>query len=79
MPVETALALGLLRRQGFAVSAVLVGLAEDGSDDRAVAAGRLMAEGVRDVRFVNTEAELMNLGDRSAPGPAEYGFLTHLA
>jgi len=79
VPVESALALGLLRRQGFAVSAVLVGMAEDGSDDRAVAAGRLIAEGVRDVRFVNTEAELMNLGDRSAPGPAEYGFLTQLA
>jgi uncharacterized protein (DUF58 family) len=79
VPIESALALGLLRRQGFAVSAVLVGMAEDGSDDRAVAAGRLMAEGIRDVRFVNTEAELMNLGDRSAPGPAEYGFLTQLA
>jgi uncharacterized protein (DUF58 family) len=79
VPVESALALGLLRRQGFAVSAVLVGIAEDGSDERTVAAGRLLAEGVRDVRFVNTEAELMNLGDRSAPGPAEYGFLTQLA
>jgi uncharacterized protein (DUF58 family) len=79
VPIESALALGLLRRQGFAVSAVLVGLADDGSEDRAVAAGRLMAEGIRDVRFVNTEAELMNLGDRSAPGPAEYGFLTQLA
>jgi uncharacterized protein (DUF58 family) len=79
VPIESALALGLLRRQGFAVSAVLVGLAEDGSDDRAVAAGRLIAEGIRDVRFVNTEAELMNLGDRSAPGPADYRFLTQLA
>jgi uncharacterized repeat protein (TIGR01451 family) len=79
VPIESALALGLLRRQGFAVSAVLVGMADDGSEDRAVAAGRLIAEGVRDVRFVNSEDELMNLGDRSAPGPAEYGFLTNLA
>lgn len=78
--VETAVALGLLRRQGFAVSAVLVGVAEDGSDERAVAAGRLIAEGVRDVRMVNTEAELMSLGDRSAVGgPAEYGFSVGLA
>ena len=79
VPVETALALGILRRQGFAVSAVLIGIAEDGSDDRAVAAGRLLAEGIRDVRFVNTEAELMALGDRSALTPPEYGFLTQLA
>jgi uncharacterized protein (DUF58 family) len=78
--VEAAVALGVLRRQGFAVSAVLVGVAEDGSDERAVAAGRLIAEGVRDVRFVNTEAELMSLGDRSAVGgPAEYGFSVGLA
>jgi uncharacterized protein (DUF58 family) len=79
VPVESALALGILRRQGFAVSAVLIGIAEDGSDDRAVAAGRLLAEGIRDVRFVNTEAELMALGDRSAITPPEYGFLTPLA
>ncbi len=78
VPVETSLALGMLRRQGFAVSAILVGIAEDGSDDRAVAAGRLLAEGIRDVRFVNSEEELMSFGERSA-GPAEYGFLTQLA
>lgn len=79
VPVETAIALGMLRRQGYAISAILVGLADDGSDDRAVAHGRLLAEGVRDVRYINSEEELMNLGDRSAAGPAEYGFLTHLA
>lgn len=80
VPVETAVALGLLRRQGFAVSAVLVGIAEDGSDDRAAAAGRLVAQGIRDVRFVTTEAELMALGDRSASGtPADYGFSVNLA
>ena len=79
VPVETALALGMMRRQGFAVSAILVGIAEDGSDDRAVAAGRLIAEGIRDVRFINSEDELMNLGDRSTPGPADYGFQTQLA
>jgi hypothetical protein len=32
------------------------------------------------VRFVNTEAELMALGDRgAAAGPAEYGFQVGLA
>jgi uncharacterized protein (DUF58 family) len=80
VPVDTAVALGLLRRQGFAVSAVLVGVAEDGSDDRAAAAGRLIAEGVRDVRFVNDETQLMALGDRSTiAGPADYGFRVGLA
>jgi hypothetical protein len=79
VPVETAIALGMLRRQGYAISAILVGIADDGSDDRAVAHGRLLAEGIRDVRYINSEEELMNLGDRSAAGPAEYGFVTHLA
>jgi hypothetical protein len=79
VPVETSIALGMLRRQGFAVSCLLIGMAEDGSDDRAQAAGRLIAEGIRDVRFVNTEAELMTLGDRSAVGPADYGFVVDLA
>ncbi|MGL6075533.1 MAG: DUF58 domain-containing protein [Fimbriiglobus sp.] len=78
--VETAVALGMLRRQGFAISVVLVGLADDGSDDRAVAVGRLVAETVRDVRLVDTEAQLMLLGDRAAAGtPADYGFQTTLA
>lgn len=78
--VEAAVALGHLRRQGFAVSVLLVGVAEDGSDERVIAAGRLLAEGIRDVRMVNTEADLMSLGDRSAvAGPAEYGFSVGLA
>ncbi len=78
--VETAVALGMMRRQGFAISAVLVGLADDGTDDRAVAVGRLAAEGVRDVRLVDSEALLALLGDRAAAGmPADYGFQTTLA
>jgi hypothetical protein len=80
VPIETSLALGHLRRQGFAVSAVLVGMADDGSDTRAVAHGRLLAEGIRDVRYVNTDADVMALGDRAAvAGPAEYQFQTQLA
>ena len=76
-PVETAVALGLARRQGFAVSALLVGHAP-GSEEQVAAAGRLAAEGVRDIRFVAGEAELSALGERGA-GPAEYGFAAALA
>jgi hypothetical protein len=80
VPVETSVALGQLRRQGFAVSAVLVGIADDGSDARVQAHGRLVAEGIRDVRSVNSEAELMALGDRSAmPIPTEYRVSAPLA
>ena len=78
--VEAAVALGMMRRQGFAISAVLIGLADDGTDDRAVAVGRLVAEGVRDVRLVDSAAVLALLGDRAAAGvPADYGFQTTLA
>ncbi len=80
VPVETSVALGQLKRQGFAVSAVLIGMADDGSDTRAVAAGRLIAEGIRDVRYVNAETDIMALGDRNAvPAPAEYGVSVELA
>jgi uncharacterized protein (DUF58 family) len=80
VPVETSVALGQLKRQGYAISAVLIGMADDGTDTRAVAAGRLIAEGIRDVRYVNAEADVMTLGDRSAvPSPAEYGVSVKLA
>jgi len=72
VPVDTAVALGMLKKRGFAVSAILVGMADDGSDDRAQAAGRLMAETIRDVRFVNTEEDLLLLGGRGMGGPSEY-------
>ncbi|HEY2786804.1 MAG TPA: DUF58 domain-containing protein [Fimbriiglobus sp.] len=78
--VEMSLALGHLRRQGFAVSALLIGMADDGSDTRAVAHGRLIAEGVRDIRYVNTDNDVMALGDRAAVAmPADYQFQTQLA
>lgn len=80
VPVETAVALGHLRRQGFAVSVILIGIADDGTDARVVAAGRLLAEGIRDVRMMNSEHELMALGDRAAIGsPADYKFDAALA
>src|SRR5262249_47537981 len=70
VPTESAVALGTLRRQGFAVTAILIGL-----DDaqRLEAQGRLLAETVRDIRYVNSEAELALLGSNTAlPGPAPY-------
>ena len=79
VPVETSLALGHLRRQGFAVSVLLIGLADDGSDARVVAAGRLLAEGIRDVRFIQTEEELINLGEKTQAGPSTYDFAVTLA
>jgi hypothetical protein len=70
VPVESAIALGTLRRQGFAVTAILVGLDEP---QKLESHGRLLAETVRDIRYVNTEAELMALGgNTAAPGPAAY-------
>jgi uncharacterized protein (DUF58 family) len=70
VPVESAVALGTLRRQGFAVTAILIGLDET---QRLEAHGRLLAETVRDIRYVNTEEELASLGGNTAsPGPAPY-------
>lgn len=63
VPVETSIALGTLRRQGFAVSAILIGLEDE---ERMVAHGRLLAEGVRDVRSINTEEELGMFGQLEA-------------
>ena len=60
--IETSTTLGNLRRQGFAVSALLIGLSDE---DLLVAHGRLLSEGVRDVRHVNTEDELGLLGDQA--------------
>lgn len=70
VPVESAIALGTLRRQGFAVTAILIGL-DDG--DKLLAHGRLLAEAVRDIRYVNTVEELAHLGgNTAAPGAAAY-------
>src|SRR5690606_29652488 len=70
VPVETSLALGNLCRQGFAVTAILIGLDDD---ERAVGHGRLLAEGVRDVRTINSEDDLAMLGqDTLTPGEVLY-------
>ncbi|MCE9532961.1 MAG: DUF58 domain-containing protein [Planctomycetes bacterium] len=61
--VEASVALGSLRRQGFAITVILIGLEDD---DRSQAHGRLLAENIRDVRSVNSEEELAMLGDQTA-------------
>jgi uncharacterized protein (DUF58 family) len=55
--VETAVALGGLKQQGFAVTAVLVMMDENTLED---AYGRLMAQRIRDVRHVTDE---LSIGD----------------
>jgi hypothetical protein len=67
VPSETAIALGTLRRQGFAVTAILIGLDES---EKLEAHGLLLAQTVRDVRYVNSEEELAQLGT-NAPTSAE--------
>jgi uncharacterized protein (DUF58 family) len=56
--VETALALGSLSRQGYAISVVLLALGEEQHEK---AFGRLRAEGIMDIRHLNNESELAEL------------------
>jgi len=69
--VETAIALGMLRRLGFAVSVLLI-LPEPVHIWEA--AGRLTAEGIHDVRVVASEADLMQGGQPvgASGGPSPY-------
>src|SRR5262249_33634410 len=56
--VETAIPLGHLRRRGMAVAVVLVLMDETALEQAYV---RLLAEGVRDIRHLASEAELPEL------------------
>src|SRR5262249_41148251 len=56
--VETAVSLSNLTRQGFAVSVVLIMIDKDAIEN---VYGRLLAEGIRDVRHVTSEATLSEL------------------
>lgn len=56
--METALVLGNLRRQGFAISVILVALTVH---EAAKAHGRLLAEGVKDVRSLMSEEALPSI------------------
>ena len=56
VPVETALTLGMLKRSGYAVTAIVVMFSDE--EDYPACMGRLMAEGI-DVRRVEDEAAVM--------------------
>jgi uncharacterized protein (DUF58 family) len=73
--VETALMLGSLRRQGYAVTAVLILLNPDNLEK---GYGRLVAEGVRDVRHLRDEAELPMLCQQQVEHAAPYLLITEL-
>jgi uncharacterized protein (DUF58 family) len=69
--VETALALGNLRRGGYAVTAVLI-LHDANRLERGY--GRLVAEGIRDVRHLKDEAGLPELCRQQVLGPSAGGW-----
>jgi uncharacterized protein (DUF58 family) len=71
VPVESAVALGNLRRHGLAVTVVLVALGEEALE-RSYA--RLVAEGVRDIRHLADEAALPDLCRRQVEHSAPYDF-----
>jgi uncharacterized protein (DUF58 family) len=68
VPLESAIALGNLRRAGFAVTVVLVQMERAALE---LGYGRLIAENIRDIRHLPNEAMLPDLCrqhvDRSAP------------
>jgi uncharacterized protein (DUF58 family) len=72
VPVETALALGNLRRHGFAVTAVLI-MCDERQLERNY--GRLVAEGVRDVRHLRNEAGIPELCRQQVLGPSAGGWV----
>jgi uncharacterized protein (DUF58 family) len=65
VPVETALALGQLRRQGMAVTVVLVAMDAERLEK---GHGRLAAEGIRDVRHLRDETDLPAICRRQVLG-----------
>jgi uncharacterized repeat protein (TIGR01451 family) len=69
VPLETAVALGSLRRQGFAVSVVLIAVAEQQMES---CYGRLAAEGISDIRPLGSEEGIPDLCQRQIRGSAPY-------
>lgn len=68
-PVETAIALGNLKRQGYAITAILVSL---DVHDLERAHGRLLAEGIRDVRHLAGESGLPTLCRQQVMGRGQF-------
>jgi uncharacterized protein (DUF58 family) len=71
--VETAAALGTLRRAGFALTAILIAM-----DNLALEKGhgRLLAEGVRDVRHLHRAEALPYLCQQQVMGRGQFAFAT---
>ena len=76
VPPEAAFSLGNLRKQGFAVTVVLVMLDEE---DQVKAHGRLLAAGVRDVRHLPDEAAIASLGATVNPLAGPYSIAVDLS
>jgi uncharacterized protein (DUF58 family) len=72
VPPETAIALGNLKRRGLAITAVLVLL---DSDPLEAGYGRLIAEGIRDIRHLPNEAALPDLARRQVDRSSPYAFI----
>jgi uncharacterized protein (DUF58 family) len=70
--VETAISLGNLRRNGLAITVVLI-LLDDEPLERAY--GRLVAEGIRDIRHLKDEVELPELCRRQVDRSSPYTFI----
>jgi uncharacterized protein (DUF58 family) len=75
VPVETALALGNLRRQGLAISVVLIALDEERLEK---GYGRLLAEGIMDIRQLRNEAGLPDLCQQQVRRTAMYNLQVEL-
>ncbi len=71
VPVESAIALGNLRRQGLAVTVVLVTLSSDALEN---AHRHLLSEGLRDVRHLPDEGLLPDLCNQQVQNTAPYQF-----
>jgi uncharacterized protein (DUF58 family) len=69
---EAAISLGTLRRGGLAITVVLI-LLDDAPLERAY--GRLVAEGIRDIRHLKSEAELPQLCQRQVDRSSPYTFI----
>jgi uncharacterized protein (DUF58 family) len=72
VPVEAAISLGNLRRAGLAVAVVLI-LLDDAPLERAY--GRLVAEGIRDIRHLKSEDELPELCRRQVDRSSPYTYI----
>ncbi|MFO0879204.1 MAG: DUF58 domain-containing protein, partial [Gemmataceae bacterium] len=71
--METAISLGNLRRQGLAVTAVLVMMDDNGLEQ---AHARLVSEGIRDLRHLANEEMLPDLCSNQVHRLAYYDFAT---